>query len=114
VHLSTKLQNRILSETSTMVIGKEEISTEISITLIQNKSKLVRTDIDPKDRQNCNSYLKLSSNDVLVPLEDLMGLTLHEFIYKSYVLSYWHISSMTHRLSSSLFMPHMGDLAVFS
>jgi hypothetical protein len=51
LHLCTKLRNRILSEISTMLIGKEEISPEILITLIQNKSKfaheLVQTDIDP-------------------------------------------------------------------
>ena len=77
VHLCTKLRNRILSETGTMLIGKEIVSTEVLMTLIQTTSKLshrlVKTDIEPRDRQNFNSCLKLSSDDVLIGLEKIDG-----------------------------------------
>ena len=45
--------------------------------LIQNKSKLthglVKTDIEPKDKQNFHSCLKISSDEVLTGLEDIDG-----------------------------------------
>ena len=45
--------------------------------LIQNKSKLthglVKTDIEPKDKQNFHSCLKISSDEVLTALEEIDG-----------------------------------------
>jgi len=114
IHLCTKLRNRILSDTSTMLIGKEEISMEILITLIQNKSKLVhglvQTDVNPKDRQNFSSCLKLSSDDVLVALEDLddsEATRVYLILLRSIVLAYVeHDTSIIDRL-------YYGWLAVF-
>ena len=75
VHLCTKLRNRMLSETASMLIGNEEVSINILINLIESKSKLihglVKTDIEPKDKQNFSSCLKIVSDDVLVALEDI-------------------------------------------
>ena len=77
VHLCTKLRNRMLSRTASLSIGKEKVSTEVLIALIQNKSKLdhglVKTDIEPKDRQNFHSCLKISSHEVVSALEDMDG-----------------------------------------
>ena len=77
VHLCTKLRNRMLSRTASLSIGKEKVSTEVLIALIQNKSKLdhglVKTDIEPKDRQNFHSCLKISSHEVVSALEDIDG-----------------------------------------
>ncbi|CAF3392878.1 unnamed protein product [Rotaria sp. Silwood2] len=74
-HLCTKLRNRILSKKAKMLIGKEQVSIEVLIELLETKSKfvhgLVKTDIESKDRQNFTSCLKLSSNDVLTALEDI-------------------------------------------
>jgi hypothetical protein len=77
-HLCTKLRNRILSDTSSLLIGKEEeVSIEVLMELIENKTKLVhglvKTDVNPKDRQNFTSCLNLSDDDVLVALEDIEG-----------------------------------------
>ena len=75
MHLCTKLRNRILSETSSMLIGNEEVSIEVSMKLIENESKLVhglvKTDIDSKDRQNFTCCLTLSDDDVLAVLENI-------------------------------------------
>ncbi|CAF2803400.1 unnamed protein product [Rotaria sp. Silwood2] len=77
VHLCTKLRNRMLSDTSFLLIGKEEVSIEVLMELIENKSKiahdLVKTDINLNDRQNFTSCLNLSDDDVLVTLEDIEG-----------------------------------------
>jgi hypothetical protein len=77
VHLRAKLRNRILSETGTMLIGKEIVSTDVLMTLIQTTSKLshrlFKTHIEPRDRQNFNSCLKLSSDDALIGLEKIDG-----------------------------------------
>ena len=77
VHLCTKLRNRMLSRTASLSIGKAKVSTEVLIALIQNKSKLdhglVKTDIEPKDRQNFYSCLKISSHEVVSALEDIDG-----------------------------------------
>ncbi|CAF4965249.1 unnamed protein product [Rotaria sp. Silwood1] len=58
-----------------MLIGNEQVSIEVLIELLDTKSKfvhgLVKTDIEPKDRQNFTSCLKLSSDDVLSALEDI-------------------------------------------
>ncbi|CAF4572529.1 unnamed protein product [Rotaria sp. Silwood1] len=58
-----------------MLIGNEQVSIEVLIELLETKSKfvhgLVKTDIEPKDRQNFTSCLKLSSDDVLSALEDI-------------------------------------------
>lgn len=76
-HLCTKLRNRMLSKVASLLIGKENVSIEVLMELIQSKSKfvhgLVKTDIDPKDRQNVTSCLKLASDDVINALEDISG-----------------------------------------
>ncbi|CAF3984908.1 unnamed protein product [Rotaria magnacalcarata] len=76
-HLCTKLRNRMLSKKATMLIGNEVVSIEVLMKLIETKSKLVhglvKTDIQPKDRQNFKACIKLSNDDVLVALEDVDG-----------------------------------------
>jgi len=77
VHLCTKIRNRLLSKFASMIIGEGQISIDILFDLINNQSKLVhglvKTDIQPKDRQNFNSCVKISSVDVLSALEDVSG-----------------------------------------
>jgi len=66
-HLCTKLRNRILSDTFSLLIGKEEVSIEVLMELIESKLKLVhglvKTDFNPKDRQNFTSCLNLSDDE---------------------------------------------------
>jgi hypothetical protein len=93
-HLYTKLRNRILSDTSCLLIGKEEVSIEVLMELIETKSKLVhglvKTDVNPKDRQNFTSYVNLS-DDVLVALKDIEGSRATQIylrLLRSIVLAY--------------------------
>ena len=93
-HLCTKLRNRILSETS-LLIGKEKVSIEVLLELIETKSKLVhglvRTDIDLEDRQNFSACLNLSDEDVLNALEDIDGsqaTRIYLRLLRSIVLAY--------------------------
>ncbi|CAF1549036.1 unnamed protein product [Adineta ricciae] len=75
VHLCTKIRNRMLSKTATLLIGNGEVSTSKLIDLILTKTKfvhgLVKTDIEPKDRQNFSSCVRIASDDVLLALEDI-------------------------------------------
>ena len=74
-HLCTKLRNCISSDTSSLLIGKEEVSIEVLTELIESKSKLVhglvKTNINPRDRQNLTSCLNLSNDDVIAALKDI-------------------------------------------
>ena len=110
-HLCTKLRNRILSDTCSLLIGNEVVSIEILMELIETKSKLlhglVKTDINPKDRQNFTSCLNLSDDDVLHALEDIDG-SLATRIYlrllRSIVLAYVeHDTSIIDRIYHSWF-----------
>ena len=75
VDLCTKIRNRLLSGRATMLMGNEEVSIRTLIELIESKSKfahgLVKTDIEPRDRQNFASCLKIASDDVVSALEDV-------------------------------------------
>ena len=95
VHLCTKLRNRILSKRASMLLGKEIVTTEVLMALIETKSKLmhglVKTDIEPKDRQNFRSCLKLSNEDVLIGLEDIndsQATRVYLRLLRSIVLAY--------------------------
>jgi hypothetical protein len=74
-HICTKLRNRLLSSTATLVIGKQRISLDILSQMIANTSKLqhglVKSDIYPNDRQNYASCEKISSDDVQSTLEEI-------------------------------------------
>jgi hypothetical protein len=111
VHLCTKLRNRMLSDTSSLLIGKEEVSIEVLLKLIESKSKLahglVKTDVNPKDRQNFTSCLNLSDDDVLVALEDIEGsqaTRIYLRLLRSIVLAYVeHNTTIIDRIYHSWF-----------
>jgi hypothetical protein len=75
IHLCTKLRNRMLSSTATMLLGNELISINHLIQLIESSSKmnhnLVKSDILPKDRQNYSSCEKISNKSVLDGLDSI-------------------------------------------
>ena len=75
VHLTTKLRNRLLSSTATMLLGNESINIKFLLQLIRDVSKidhgLTKSDIVPKDRQNYLSCMKISSDCVLELLEKM-------------------------------------------
>lgn len=71
IHLVTKWRNRLLTSTAQLCIGQRDISIEHLFDIIENPNYskldhgLTRSDLNPKDRQNFNSCIKISSNDVL-------------------------------------------------
>ncbi len=69
IHLATKLRNRLLAKTASLMIGSRRISIQDVENLIQNYSKidhnLVSSDIYIKDKQNYTSCVKISSENVL-------------------------------------------------
>jgi hypothetical protein len=73
IHIATKFRNRLLSEIAHMKIGSYSIDIQDVFDLIalENKVKhnLIKCDVDPKDRQNFASCLRISSKDVLNLLE---------------------------------------------
>lgn len=98
VHIVTKWRNRLLSSTADLYIGNDKISmTHIEQLINDNHYTkldhgLTKSDIQPKDRQNYNSCIKLISDDVIKLLNDNMGtngtvlyLTLLKMIVKAYI-----------------------------
>jgi hypothetical protein len=75
IHICTKLRNRLLSKKATLLLGNQLVNIEPLLYLIENFSKLdhalVRSDIDPKDRQNYKSCTKISSDNVLNLFEQI-------------------------------------------
>lgn len=75
IHICTKLRNRLLSKKATLLLGNQLVNIEPLLYLIEKFSKLdhalVRSDIDPKDRQNYKSCTKISSENVLTLFEQV-------------------------------------------
>lgn len=94
----TKWRNRLLSGTADLHIGNEKISMEHIGQLIDNSNYtkldhgLTKSDINPKDRQNFNSCIKLTSDNVINLINDRMDtngtvvyLKLLKMIVKAYI-----------------------------
>ncbi|CAF4699840.1 unnamed protein product, partial [Rotaria socialis] len=69
-HLVAKWCNRLLSATTELCLGNQSISINYLHDIIENDTYskldhgLTKSDINPKDRQNFSSCLKLTSNDL--------------------------------------------------
>jgi len=98
VHLVTKWRNRLLSSTADLCFGNDKISIAHIEELINNNNYskldhcLTKSDINPKDRQNYNSCIKLITDDVINLLNNGMDtngtvayLTLLKMIVKAYI-----------------------------
>ena len=98
VHLVTKWRNRLLSSIATLRLGDDDISMKHIEELIKNNSYtkldhcLTKSDLNPKDRQNYNSCVKLVSSDVINLLENSSGtngtivyLKLLKMIIRAYI-----------------------------
>jgi hypothetical protein len=98
VHLVTKWRNRLLSTTADLSFGNDKISIAHVEQLIDNNNYtkldhcLTKSDINPKDRQNYHSCIKLISDDVINLLNDnvdtsgtVVYLTLLKMIVKAYI-----------------------------
>lgn len=97
-HLVTKWRNRLLSSTTDLCFGVDKINIKHIEALINNSDYtkldhgLTSIDINPKDRQNYNSCIKLISEDVISRLINSEGtngtvvyLTLLKMIVKAYI-----------------------------
>ena len=98
VHLVTKWRNRLLSSKAELHFGKYRITKGHIETLINDESLtkldhgLTNSDINPKDRQNYRSCIKLISDDVIHLLADagdsqgtVIYLKLLQMIVKAYI-----------------------------
>lgn len=98
VHLVTKWRNRLLSTTADLYFGNDKISIKHIEDLIDNPNctkldhGLTRSDINPRDRQNYHSCIKLLSDDVFNLLTDdanakgtVVYLKLLKMIVKAYI-----------------------------
>ncbi|CAM2723300.1 unnamed protein product [Rotaria socialis] len=98
VHLVAKWRNRLLSSTTDLHFGFDKININHIKALINDSHYtkldhgLTSSDINPKDRQNYNSCIKIISDDVinlLLNSEDTNGtvvyLTLLKMIVKAYI-----------------------------
>ena len=75
IHIATKLRNRLLSSTASMLLGNESMNITFLMEMIDRFSKvehgLVKSDVLPKDRQNYSSCTKISSESVLETLKKM-------------------------------------------
>ncbi|CAF2007754.1 unnamed protein product [Rotaria magnacalcarata] len=98
VHIVTKWRNRLLSSTADLCLGNDKISIVHLENLINDNTytkldhSLAKSDINPKDRQNYKSCVRLISDDVLSLLCDnvdtkgtFIYLTLLKMIVKAYI-----------------------------
>ena len=82
----TKWSNRLLSSTAELCIGNRAISINHLYDIINNLAFnkfdrcLTKTNINPKDRQNFRSCLKITNNDVLRILSENVNIQ-GTFIY---------------------------------
>ncbi|CAF1009676.1 unnamed protein product [Rotaria magnacalcarata] len=69
IHIATKIRNRLLSKLANLKMGDFSIDMKDLVELIEAKSKiehnLIKSDLNPKDRQNFASCLRISSELVL-------------------------------------------------
>ncbi|CAF4879919.1 unnamed protein product, partial [Rotaria sp. Silwood1] len=79
-HLVTKWRNRLLSSTAKLRIGNRSISVNHLYDIINNLAYtkfdhcLTKSDINPKDRQNFSSCLKLTSDGLLQILSENVNI----------------------------------------
>ncbi|CAF4104475.1 unnamed protein product [Rotaria sp. Silwood2] len=96
-HLVTKWRNRLLSATAELCLGNQSISINHLHDIIENDTYskldhgLTKSDINPKDRQNFSSCLKLTSNDlfnILNATADTRGTLLYFQVLKMIIVAY--------------------------
>jgi hypothetical protein len=96
-HLCTKWRNRLLSDTAELRIGNQLISMNYLHDIIENDKYtkidhgLIYSDLDPKDRQNYRSCVKLVSENLLNILNennDAQGIILYLKLLKMIITAY--------------------------
>ncbi|CAF1140203.1 unnamed protein product [Rotaria magnacalcarata] len=96
-HLVTKWRNRLLSRTADLHIGDEIISMDHIRSIVKNSKYtkldhgLTRSDLNPKDRQNYRSCVKLTSEDlsrILIEDENCLGTHVYLQVLKMIIKAY--------------------------
>ncbi|CAF1930830.1 unnamed protein product [Rotaria magnacalcarata] len=94
-HLCTKLRNRLLSRTATLIVGHNGVSIDHLSILIRKVSKLqhglLKSDIFLHDRQNFNACVKICSDSViksLVNVPDSQGTIMYLRLIRSIMIAY--------------------------
>lgn len=97
IHLATKWRNRLLFSTAQLRLGTQYISIEHLIDIIEDSAYskldhgLTRSDLNPKDRQNFNSCIKICTDDVLSILAagaDTYGTFVYLHLLKQIISTY--------------------------
>ncbi|CAF0949370.1 unnamed protein product [Didymodactylos carnosus] len=76
IHVTTKWRNRMLSKTAQMIMGQQTVSLQYLADVIDDEKlskidhELIISDLNPRDRQNFHSCLKITSEDVSQILRD--------------------------------------------
>ena len=105
VHLATKWRNRMLSKTAELIIGRKTVCLKHLADMIDDGrlSKidhgLTVSDLNPRDRQNFQSCLKITSEDVLKILRenaDAQATYLYLKLLKYIVIAYIDKSTSIH------------------
>jgi hypothetical protein len=95
IHLATKIRNRMLSTTATMLMGNQRVSIDVLQRVLSSSSKLlhglVSSDLNPRDHQNYSSCWRISRDEifqVLEPIEDSTATTIYIRILRSVIDAY--------------------------
>lgn len=96
IHLATKIRNRMLSSTATLLMGKQIVSIDILREMMSTSSKLFHgltySDLNPRDHQNYSSCFKICRDEVFQAVSSLTNsnamsiyLTLLRSIIDAYI-----------------------------
>jgi hypothetical protein len=77
--LATKIRNRLLSTTATMLMGSQRVSIDVLQRVLSSSSKLrhglVSSDLNPRDHQNYSSCWRISRDEIFQILETMADST---------------------------------------
>ena len=75
--MATKIRNRMLSKTATLIMGDQLVSLDILRQILTSSSKLfhglVSSDLNPKDHQNYASCIRISRDEIFEALDTIDG-----------------------------------------
>ena len=75
--MATKIRNRMLSKTATLIMGDQLVSLDILRQILTSSSKLfhglVSSDLNPKDHQNYASCVRISRDEIFEVLDTIDG-----------------------------------------
>lgn len=95
MHLATKIRNRLLSETATLLLGNELVSIDVLRKILSSSSKffhgLVAADLNPRDHQNFASCWRVTREEifqVLSTIDDSSATSIYIRLLRSVIDAY--------------------------